>query len=50
VEGIVDALRGYGYERVPTADRLRKARWGSKTVHMYQKDMDSCRSRVAASM
>jgi len=46
VEDVLKKLRKSGYVRVPWKGFLWKARWRSKTIHVYQKDWEGCQKRV----
>mmetsp|Transcript_7750 Transcript_7750/g.20716 ORF Transcript_7750/g.20716 Transcript_7750/m.20716 type:complete len:346 (-) Transcript_7750:153-1190(-) len=49
IEEIIPLMRrNFSYKSVPGPVFLRHSRWRSKTIHVYQKDLEGCKQRVAA--
>jgi len=49
IEAIVPLLRrNFSYKSVPGPVFIRHSRWRAKTIHIYQKDLEGCKQRVAA--
>jgi len=47
VEGILPKLKDYGYRGVPELQWFLHSSWRAKTIQLHQKDLESCKQRVA---
>lgn len=46
VEDVLEKLEKFGYANLPTAEFLKDCPQHSRTIHLYQKDLEACRTRA----